>query len=256
MHLALRVLSGLVILAMTLYAVVCVAVFVYQRSLIYYPQPMADRTSGEVLNLQVDTQTVAISTNPRPGPSAVIYFGGNAEDVSQEIPGLSRAFPRSAIYSLQYPGYGSSSGTPSEKAIFADALTLFDHVKVEHPDVVVIGRSLGSCVAVWVASQRPLKRLVLVTPFDSLADAAANQFPYLPVRWLLRDRYQLGKYAPAVTAPTTMIVAADDEIIPRASSDELHARFRPGVASYVVIAGFGHNTIQNSTEYWPLLSRE
>lgn len=256
MHFALRVLSGLVILAMTLYFVVCVALFVYQRSLIYYPQPMGNRTSGEVLNLQVGTQTVAISTNPRPGPSAVIYFGGNAEDVSREIPGLSRAFPSSAIYSLQYPGYGSSSGTPSEKAIFADALTLFDHVKVKHPDVVVIGRSLGSGVAVWVASQRPLKRLVLVTPFDSLADAAANQFPYLPVRWLLHDRYESGKYAASVTVPVRILVAADDEIIPRVSSDRLSTRFRQGIASRIVIPGVGHNTIQNSPEYWPLLSRE
>lgn len=256
MHFALRVLSGLIILAMTLYFVVCVALFVYQRSLIYYPQPMAERTPGEVLNLQVGKQTVAISTNPRPGPSAVIYFGGNAEDVSQEIPGLSRAFRRSAIYSLQYPGYGKSSGTPSEKAIFADALALFDRVKVEHPNVVVIGRSLGSGVAVWVASQRPLKRLVLVTPFDSLADAAANQFPYLPVRWLLRDRYESGKYAPAVMAPTSILVAGDDEIIPRASSDRLRDRFRAGVASYVVLPGFGHNTLQNSPRYWRLLSAE
>jgi pimeloyl-ACP methyl ester carboxylesterase len=256
MQTLLRAITILIAGAVALYVLLCVALFFYQRSLIYYPQPMAEPTSGAVMILHVDAETVAISTNPRPGPSAVIYFGGNAEDVSQEIPGLSRAFRRSAIYSLQYPGYGKSSGTPSEKAIFADSLALFDRVKVEHPDVVVIGRSLGSGVAVWVASQRPLKRLVLVTPFDSLADAAANQFPYLPVRWLLRDRYESGKYAPAVMAPTSILVAGYDEIIPRASSDRLRDRFRAGVASYVVLPGFGHNTIQNSPMYWRLVSAE
>jgi pimeloyl-ACP methyl ester carboxylesterase len=129
-------------------------------------------------------------------------------------------------------------------------------VYAEHPKIVVIGRSLGSGVAVWVASQRPVARLVLVTPFDSLADAAAAQYPFVPVRWLLRDKFESWRYAPQVTAPTRIIVAEDDELVPRSSSDRLRTRFKEGIVSYVVVPGVGHNTIQDGPGYWDLLKGE
>jgi pimeloyl-ACP methyl ester carboxylesterase len=97
---------------------------------------------------------------------------------------------------------------------------------------------------------------VLVTPYDSLADVAAQHFPYVPVRWLLRDKYESWRYAPQVTAPTWIIVAEDDEVIPRSSSDRLRTRFREGIVSYVVLPGVGHNTIQDSPNYWTLLSSQ
>lgn len=84
---------------------------------------------------------------------------------------------------------------PSEVALVADALALFDRVYAEHPHVVVGGRSLGSGVAVHVASLRPVARLVLVTPYDSLYGIAARQFPYVPVRWLLWDTFESWRYA-------------------------------------------------------------
>jgi pimeloyl-ACP methyl ester carboxylesterase len=117
------------------------------------------------------------------------------------MPALSVAFPDRAIYLLHYRGYGGSSGTPSEKALFADALTLFDEVRTKHSSVDVVGRSLGSGVAVYVASLRPVARLVLVTPFDSLEGLAALRFPYVPVKWLLRDKFESWRFAPQVTAP-------------------------------------------------------
>jgi pimeloyl-ACP methyl ester carboxylesterase len=237
-----------------LYLGVCTVLYANQRSLIFYPQPRSNDAGSTLMTLPVGTATVHISTHPHAGPAAVLYFGGNAEDVSQSVPELVDAFPNSAIYAMHYPGYGGSSGTPSEQTIFTSALALFDQVHAEHPDIVVIGRSLGSGVAVRLASQRPVARLVLVTPFDSLGDAAAGQYPYLPVRWLLRDKFESFRYAPQVTAPTRIIVAADDELVPRSSSDRLRTRFRTGLVSYVLVPNADHNSISNSPIYWALLS--
>jgi len=116
-----------------------------------------------------------------------------------------------------------------------------------------VGRSLGTGVAVRLAAQRPVARLVLVTPYDSLQDLAAAQFPFFPVRWLLEDKYESGRYAPLVTAPTTIVAAERDEIIPRASTDQLHARFPSGVARFIVLPGTGHNTISNNPLYLEIL---
>jgi pimeloyl-ACP methyl ester carboxylesterase len=242
--------------AAALYGLACTLLLVLQRSLIYYPAPRGNPTSSLLEAITVGSGTVNVSVRPRVGVGAVVYFGGNAEDVSRTIPDLAEAFPSSSIYAMHYPGYGGSSGQPSERTIFAAALACFDRVRAEHPHVVVIGRSLGSGVAVYVASRRPVARLVLVTPFDSFADAAAAQYPLFPVRWLLRDKYESWRYAPRVQAPTRLLVPGDDELVPRSSSERLRTRFHPALVDYVVVPGHGHNTIQDSPGYWALISRD
>jgi uncharacterized protein len=79
---------------------------------------------------------------------------------------------------------------------------------------VVIGRSLGSGVAIHVASERRVERLLLVTPYDSLLKIAAGQFRYFPLTWLMLDKFESWRYAPKVTAPTQLIAAQYDEVIP------------------------------------------
>ena len=237
--------------AVLVYLGLCAVLFFFQRSFIYFPQP--DSGDAGKIKLPTATARVLVSTRPKEGPRALLYFGGNAEDVSLNMPSLSAGFPDSAIYLLHYRGYGGSSGKPSEKALFADALTLFDEVHAKHPDVEVVGRSLGSGIAVYVASLRPVTRLVLVTPFDSLQELAALHFPYFPVRWLLLDKYESWRYAPRVTAPTLIVAAEHDEVVPRASSELLQTRFRSGLASFRVVAGTSHNSVSESAEYLPLL---
>lgn len=236
-----------------IYLGLCGVLYINQRNLIYFPQPRSI-SSGTTLTLSADDAQVLVTTRQRNGPKALLYFGGNAEDVSYSLPSLSNAFPDHAIYLLHYRGYGGSSGNPSEVALFADAVALFDKVHTDHQTIVVVGRSLGSGVAVHLASLRPVARLVLVTPYDSLQELAAQQFPYFPVRWLLRDKYESGRYAERITVPTLVVAAEHDEVIPRASTEALYKRFRAGVASFKVVAGTSHNTISESPEYMRLLA--
>jgi hypothetical protein len=235
------------------YLGLCGLLFFFQRSLIYFPQAGTGDEDAATFILPRATARVIVSTWPKNGPRALIYFGGNAEDVTRSVPGFSAGFPDRAVYLLHYRGYGGSSGRPSEAALFADALTLFDEVHANHPDVHVIGRSLGSGIAVYVASLRPVTRLVLVTPYDSLQELAALQFPYFPVRWLLLDKFESWRFAPHVIAPTLIIAAEHDEVVPRASTELLKSRFQGGIASFEVLAGTDHNTISSSPAYMRLL---
>jgi pimeloyl-ACP methyl ester carboxylesterase len=250
-----RVLSILLSGVAIAYLGLCGVLFTFQRSLIYFPQPASGSGGAAMMTLPVETARVVVSARPNEGRRALIYFGGNSEDVSLNMPGFSVALPDHAIYLLHYRGYGGSSGKPSEDALFKDALTLFDEVHARHPDVDVVGRSLGSGVAVYVASRRPIARLVLVTPYDSLQEIAAREFPYVPVRWILRDKFESWRFAPLVTAPTLIIAADHDEIVPRASTELLRTRFKSGLATFVVLPGTDHNTISSSPEYMPLLKR-
>jgi hypothetical protein len=177
------------------------------------------------------------------GPRAVLYFGGNAEDVSSSLAELAANFPEHAVYAMHYRGYGGSTGKPTEAALHGDAIALFDRVARDHTEITVIGRSLGSGVAIRLAAGQPVSRLVLVAPYDSVEAVAAQQYSLFPVRWLIRDRFDSASVAPTIRAPTTVILAERDEVIRRERSDALVARFAPGVAQVIVIAGAGHNTL-------------
>ena len=239
--------------AALVYLALCAALLVFQRSLLYFPQPSSLGSRDTTISLPIADAKVAASVRPRPGADAVIYFGGNGEDVTGSVSGLIDAFPQHALYLLHYRSYGGSSGSPSEAAIVADALALFDEARREHPNVVVVGRSLGSGVAVRVASLRPVARLVLVTPYDSIQEIAAARFAFFPVRWLLRDKFESWKYAPAVSAPTLLLGAEHDEVIPRASTELLLSRFAPGLATMKIVASTDHNSISGHADYAALL---
>lgn len=235
------------------YLLVCVLAFLGQRSLVYFPVPRDAR--APLLVLHRPDAAVHVTVRPQAGSQALLYFGGNAEDVSAQLGPLSALFPRHSLYLLHYRGYGGSEGRPNEAALHADAAALFDHVQATHPDIIVIGRSLGSGLAVRLASVRPVARLVLVTPFDSLVQVAATHYPWLPVRWLLRERYESWRDASAISAPTTLIVAEHDSIVPPARAHALLAHFPAGRASLHVVPGADHNTLDGKPRYAELLQR-
>ncbi len=241
-------------LLVVLYLALCAGVFVMQRSLLYYPRPRGAAAGATTIALPVDGAEVVVTARVLRGAAAVLYFGGNAEDVASSLPELVQAFPEHALYLMHYRGYGGSTGEPKEPDLVADAQKLFERVSVEHPSIVVVGRSLGSAIAVRVASANPIARLVLVTPFDSIEEVAVHHYPFLPVRWLLHDKFESWRHAQAVRAPTLVIAAELDEVVPRERTEALLAFFREGVARFEVLTGEGHNTVQSNARYCELLA--
>lgn len=235
------------------YVGLCVALFFSQRSLLYFPPQGSPGHKAPAIAFPVDGADLLISVRPRDGTKAVIYFGGNGEDVSWNLPTLTAAFSEHALFLMNYRSYGGSTGKPTEAALVADALALFDKVHAEHSDIIVMGRSLGSGVAIHLASLRPASRLVLVTPYNSIQDLAAQRYPYFPVRLLMQDKFESWKYAPKIGVPTLVLVAEHDQLVPRDSTDLLVTHFRDGIATAVVIPGTRHNSISESAEYIALL---
>lgn len=244
-----RTLMSLVVFIVAVYLALCAALFVFQRSLIYFPQPAAVVSAHSRLKLSMPDADVWVTVREHAGTRALIYFGGNAEDVSRNLPEFAEAFPDYALYFLHYRGFGGSTGSPSEAAIAEDALALFDQVYASHPQIALIGRSLGSGVAVRLASQRPVQNLLLVTPFNSLEEIAVRQYPWVPVKWLLKDRFESGKYAAHIRIPTLLLAASDDEVIGRSSTQRLLESFPQGVATLKVVPDSGHNSISARGEY-------
>lgn len=239
----------MIVIVLTIYVGSCLALYLFQRSLIYRPQPASFNSVRDMLEISVAGETLVLTAHRHKGRSALLYFGGNGEDVSESLSAFVTAFRDHAIYLLHYPGYGRSSGSPSEELIQAAALAAFDKIHEDHEIVDVVGRSLGSGVATHLASERPVHRLILVTPYDSLAEIAASRFPYFPVRWMIEDRFESSRYAQIVRAPTLLLEAENDEIIPPENTERLFDAFAKGVATRTVIPMSGHNTISDSPRY-------
>ena len=119
------------------YAALCLVAFLFQRSLLYFPTLAPATRQTPVMSLRDGTLVV---TANRTAPAALLYFGGNAEDVSSSLHDFSLAFPKYALYLTHYRGYGGSAGRPTEQDLFADALELHDRIRTHHSEIIGSGR--------------------------------------------------------------------------------------------------------------------
>lgn len=237
-------------LAISVYLVASIVLYTNQRALIYHPTPnLGEDTATPKMKLDVEGAKLAVSFQPHTGQNALIYFGGNMEDVAWSLPLFSKMFPDYAIYLPHYRGYSGSTGEPTEQALHDDALVLFDKIHAQHSRVVVVGRSLGSGVAVRLASQRPVARLVLITPFDSIENVAQAKFPIFPINWLLIDKFESWQFAPKITAPTLVIAAEKDQVIPYSNTEQLYHSFSQDVVTLKVIPNRNHDDIMAEPAY-------
>lgn len=196
-------------------------------------------------------------TNPA-ADRALVYFGGNSEDTSGWRHLLTGKLPGRATYLVAYRGYGASTGVPSEPDLVADGRALVAHVLQEHTHVSVLGRSLGSGVAVQVASAPDLANeiegLVLVTPFDSLGRVVRSMARGLPVDWLFSDRFRSDRHIEGVHAPVLVLRAGRDTVVRPDSTDRLVRRLAPS-ARVIDFPLADHRTISVEHGYWRALQR-
>ncbi|MCP4700696.1 MAG: alpha/beta hydrolase [Gammaproteobacteria bacterium] len=183
----------------------------------------------------------------------LIYFGGNAEEVSGRLFSDRIYLKGWSLLLVNYRGYGLSQGVPSEESFFKDALLIYDTFAgkdgVDGNKIVTMGRSVGTGVAVYLAAQRPVKGLVLVSPYDSITSVAQNAYPYAPMPWLLKHPFDALSKAPAISAPMLALIAENDRIIPHPHSEKLLAAWG-GPTVRQIIADTDHNTITGGEHYW------
>jgi hypothetical protein len=188
---------------------------------------------------------VLVRPSSERGP-LVIYYGGNAEEVTAYASAADASYGRHAALYVNYRGYGNSGGRPGEQALVSDAIELFDwaarRVDVDPARIALHGRSLGTGVAVQVAAARPARCVLLTSPFASAREVAAEIYPWLPVRLLMRHPFESLAHAPKLRVPALFLVGEADDIIPMRHSERL-ADAWGGPAERVRFAGFGHNDL-------------
>ncbi len=209
--------------AIAVYAILCAVLYMAQDRLLYFPTPAANPPGATAIHIRSGDLTLKTWQLRAGACHAVIYFGGNAENVAAKLPEFDALFPDHAVYLVHYRGYGGNGGTPSEPSLIADAQAIFDDIRARHEKIVVMGRSLGTGVATALAATRPVDKVILVTPYDSIARVASDHYRWLPVHWLVKDAYDSARRMNDVRAPVLVLIAARDDVILRARSDALVA---------------------------------
>lgn len=222
------------LLAVAGYGALLVLMYVFQRSLMYFPD--TKRTPPALAGLPQAEEVVLTSSDgerliawhvpPRAGQKLVIYFQGNAGALDLRAERFGRlTADGTGVLALCYRGYGGSTGSPSEAGLIRDALAAYDYAVARHPAarIVLWGESLGTGVAVALAAERDVGGVILDAPFSSIADVGAAAYPFAPVRWLIKDSFHSDRRIARVHAPLLIRHGEGDAVVPIRFGERLFA---------------------------------
>ncbi|MFB3134581.1 MAG: alpha/beta hydrolase [Rhodospirillales bacterium] len=221
--------TSFIIVAAVVYVVLVAALYVFQRNILYFPDTSVP---SPVHSGVPEMQPVTLETEDglkllawyraAEGKPVLVYFHGNAGNIGARgfkvRPYLDAGF---GVLLVSYRGYGGNPGSPTDEGLYADARAALDFLKargVAPERTVLYGESLGTGVAVQMASElgpeNPVAALVLEAPFTSMGDVAAHHYPYVPARWLIKDRFDSAAKIGGVKAPVLVIHGDRDRTIP------------------------------------------
>ncbi|MFZ3308839.1 MAG: alpha/beta hydrolase [Xanthobacteraceae bacterium] len=222
---ALTVFGWAAVIAVCGYVGLTAMVYFAQRSLMYFP----DRThttpaaaglpeASEVPLTASDGVKIHVwQVPPQPGKPVILYFHGNGGSLRYRVERFRRLIGAGiGLVALEYRGYGGLSGNPTERGLIRDAEAAYAYTAARYPtpQIVVWGESLGTGVAVALAAEKPVGRLILEAPFTSALAIAESRYWYLPVRLLMKDQFRSDERIKKVTAPLLILHGVNDRVVP------------------------------------------
>lgn len=252
------------IISIVLYLGICTLLYFSQDKLLFHPQPSSQAEIIEIIktNPNFDTLCFQMKDGNRTYGfiskdtlseklPLVLYFGGNAEEVSHLME-YQTYFPNTVMALLNYRSFGLSKGIISEKTMFSDALEVYDQLitnpGIDSNRIIVIGRSIGTGVATYLSSQRKTNATVLITPYENMIDVAFEKYPFVPIGFLIKHRFESDKYAPTITSPMLALISKNDRVIPNPHAYSLVNVWKGRTT--VLEVNEDHNSIMNNKDVW------
>ena len=254
-------LKFLLLAALVGYLAITLLVWLAQERLLFYPQSLHGKPAAPRGWQIEDVRMKARDGTPLAGvlvkppverPPLVIYFGGNAEEVTAYASEAAQTYGERAVLLVNYRGYGESGGKPGERDMVSDAAEVFDWAAsrkdLDAGRIALHGRSLGTGVAVQLAAAKPARCVILTSPFASATDIGKAIYPWLPVGLLMRHPFDSGAHAPKLRVPALFLIGESDTLIPPKHSERL-ASLWGGPVERVTFEGFGHNDLSMNPRY-------
>ena len=208
------------------YIVVIIFVYFYQRNLLYHPS----ENNYQNDTIQFNHQEIFIKVNDEiklkswiinkdlKNFKTLVFFHGNAGDLSNRIYKLNELDKLNInILLISWRGFSGNEGYPTEKNLYEDAeaaIKWLNKKKVSNSQIILYGESLGTGVAVEIASKNNFNSIILESPFTSIENSAKIYYPYLPVKFLLKDRYDSISKIKKINSPILIMHGRKDDIVP------------------------------------------
>ena len=242
-----------IIAAVAFYGGVVALLYVARRSLQYFPErrrtiPRAiglPEAEEAVLDTADGERVIVWHVPPREEQPVFLYFHGNGGSLRWRDERFRALISDgSGLIALSYRGYGGSSGRPTEKGLLADAAAAYAFAVARYPAdrIALWGESLGSAVAIALAADKPVGRIVLEAPFTSAADVGARHYRFVPVRLFMKDQFRPDLRASKLTAPVLVVHGDNDAVVPIALGKRLYGLIQ-APKHFVSVAGAGHNDL-------------
>lgn len=228
------VVKWILVAVLCAYGAILAAMFIFQRALMYFPDPV--RTSPARTGLPEAEETVLKSSDgetliawhvpPRGSKPVVLYFHGNAGALDLRVSRFRWLVAEGyGLVALSYRGYGGSTGKPSETGLLLDAAATYQFAATRYPAtrLVLWGESLGTGVAVALAGGQVVGGVILDAPFTSMADVGAAAYPFIPVRYFIKDTFRSDERIGRVKAPLLILHGERDRIVPIRFGEKLFA---------------------------------
>ena len=219
------------------YGALLALMYLFQRSLLYFPDTTrhAPATAGlpqaeEVTLVSTDGERLIAWHVPPHGPKPVVlYFQGNAGASNLRAERFTwLTADGTGLLALSYRGYGGSTGKPTEDGLIRDALAAYDFAAARYPAkrIVLWGESLGTAVALALATERAVGGVMLDAPFTSAADVGASAYPFAPIRWFMKDPFRSDLRIAKISAPLLVLHGERDRVVPIRFGEKLFALAR------------------------------
>jgi uncharacterized protein len=230
---AMSLLAKLAVFALCAYAAILLAAYLGQRRLMYFPDRAYTRPAEaglpdveeRVLKTPDGARVITWYGKAQPGKPTLLYFHGNAGSLAVRAERIRRFMNEGwGVCMMSYRGYSGSKGSPTETANMADARLAYGALVQDGLDpasIILYGESLGTGIAVRLATERPAGGLILDAPYTSILEVAAQAYPFLPVGTFLKDRYESRNYIAQVHMPLLILHGERDPVIPVAMGREL-----------------------------------
>ncbi|MDA9499052.1 alpha/beta hydrolase [Bradyrhizobium sp. CCBAU 11357] len=243
-----------VILLVAVYLAGLVVLYLRQREMLF-PIPPVGRTAPDAAGLPEAEEHVLTTSDgekvivwhvpAKPGRSVILYFHGNGDSLAGRVSRFkAMTADGTGLVALSYRGYGGSSGMPSEQGLLRDAAAAYAFTTARYAAerIVAWGFSLGTGVAVALASEQRIGKLILEAPYTSTADIAGSSFWFVPVRLLMRDPFHSDQRISRVTVPLLVMHGTNDLVISIVFGERLFALAREP-KRFVRMVGGGHDNL-------------
>ncbi len=249
-----------VLLLLSAYLLISTMLYILQEKLIFLPSKLPTdyeysfNHPFEEINITSSDGAIlnGIHFKQDQPEGVIVYFHGNAGDLSRwgEI-ALFFVEKQYDVIVMDYRTYGKSTGKLSEEALFSDGQLFYEYASKYYDEslITLYGRSLGTGIATWVASQNSPFRLILETPYYSLLDLGQIRFPYLPVKWFLKYPLKTHEFISDVSCPIAFFHGTEDRVVPYDSGVRLFNSVPKPNKSFYTIQGGRHNNLKEFSVY-------